>query len=332
MAAGAPAGASAAGPGLDHFIYAERGLQFALPVVDVLEIIDLPSLLPSQPGVPGCVGNVLHRDFLVPVIDSAVLGSHAQPASQAPKTAIIVQHAGTLFGLTIERHVAVAAITGGPSEPRAAAPGLDHEAAVNPFVQAVRAFRGDLMIVFAIPALAAAIRRVAGDQRTVAEPGAQVDRGLEHEVERREFLCAALERIALAIPVASVLEVIEDHDVTPLFNVHPILRGLINLRGQVLACLDISAELELPPRVIEERNQFVIMHAGGAELALCVDRIGGIRALPWDRVQSTDAALAGSMTRYFDGVLESEDGPILFLSVPSLFDSPHLQPYRSHDG
>lgn len=56
--------------GLEHFIYAERGLQFALPVADVLEIIDLPTLLPSYGGVPGCIGNVLHRDFLVPVIDS----------------------------------------------------------------------------------------------------------------------------------------------------------------------------------------------------------------------------------------------------------------------
>lgn len=243
----------------------------------------------------------------------------------------MVRHAGVLFGLTIERHVAVATLSGGPAEPRAAASDLDADARANPFVLAVRAFRAELMIVFALPTLAAAIGRVVGDQRVVGEEGVRVDRDLE-EADRRDFLCAALERITLAIPVASVLEVVEGQDVTPLFSVHPILRGLINLRGQVLACLDISMELGLPPRTLVERNQFVVMHGGGAELALSVDRIGGIRVMQLDRIQSADAALTGAMTRYFEGVLESDDGPILFLSVPALFDSPHLQPYRSHDG
>ena len=320
-------------PGLKHFVYAERGLQFALSVADVLEIIDLPTLLPSHGGVPGCVGNVIHRDFLVPVIDSAQLGADLQPTGEAPMTAIIVQHAGVLFGLTIERHVAVAALSHDPTEERAVAPDLDGAPApANPFVLAVRAFRADLLIVFAIPTLANAIRRIVGDQRAVGEDGSRVDRVLEDETDWRDFLCVELELITLAIPVASVAEVIEGQDVTPLFGVHSILRGLINLRGRVLACLDISLELGLPPRVLEERNQFVIMHSGGAELALCVDRIGGNRAMQMERIQNADAVLSGDMMRYFEGVLERDDGRILFLSVPALFDSPHLQPYRSHDG
>ena len=48
--------------------------------------------------------------------------------------------------------------------------------------------------------------------------------------------------------------------------------------------------------------------------------------------RTADAVLSGDMMRYFEGVLERDDGRILFLSVPALFDSPHLEPYRSHDG
>lgn len=321
-----------AAPVPEHFIYADRGMQFALPVVDVLEIIQLPALLPPLGGVPGCIGNVVHRNFLVPLIDSAVLGGGLPPRDAPPPTAIIVQHDGALMGLTIERHVAVAALSPGAGEPRLEPSDGHDAAAANRFVLAVRAYRGELLIVLSIPSLSGAIRRIAGDQRVVGEAGAQVDRSLEQEAERQDFLCVELERIALAIPVASVLEVVEGHDVTPLFRVHSMLRGLINLRGQVLACLDISAEVGLPPRALEEHNQFVVMHGGGAEAALCIDRIGGIRALELGRIQSADAALSGEMSRYFDGMLEDDDGPILFLSVPALFDAPHLLPYRSHDG
>lgn len=316
--------------GSDHFIYADRGLQFALPVVDVLEIIDLPAMLRPHAGLPGCIGSVLHRDVLVPVLDSAILGAGLPATGESPKTAIIVQHGAAFVGLTIERHVAVVAFESEATGPPAEAAGST--VAANRFVAATRAFRGDLMIVFAVPTLAATIRAMVGDQRAVGELPSAADRAVEQEELRRDFLSVELGSIAIAIPVASVQEVIEGHDVTPLFRVHPSLRGLINLRGRVLACFDISAELDLPPRVLEERNQFVVMHEDGAELALCVDRIGGIRPLRLDRMESADAALNGDMMRYFDGVLEGDDGPILFLSVAALFDSPHLQPYRSHDG
>ncbi len=68
-----------------------------------------------------------------------------------------------------------------------------------------------------------------------------------------------IERVLFGIPVEHVIEIIEGYDVTPLFKVPPIVRGLLNLRGQVLACLDISVELGLPPRRLEERNQFVVL-------------------------------------------------------------------------
>src|SRR5262249_60634275 len=86
-----------------------------------------------------------------------------------------------------------------------------------------------------------------------------VNREARVERERRIFLCARVERVLFGIPVEHVIEVIEGYDVTPLFKVPPLVRGLINLRGQVLACLDISGELGLPPRPLDERNQFVVL-------------------------------------------------------------------------
>lgn len=321
----------------EHFLYADRDLQFAIPIADVLEIIDLARLLPPHEGIPGCVGQVLHRDFLVPVIDSATLGTRRTDRPPAPSTAIIVQHAEVLFGLTIERHVAVVPL--GERSARSAripgpAGGSELDGAVNPFVEARRAYRDNLLIVLSVPAIAARVEQTIGDQRVVAgeDDGASAEPAQEDLTEPEDFLLARIESINLAIPLDAVVEVVEGNDVTPLFAVHPMLRGLINLRGQVLACLDISPEMGLTSRVLEERNQFVVMSGGGIELALAVDHILGIRALRLDRLQGADAVLSGEVTRYFHGVLETAEGPLLFLSVPTLLDSPHLQPYRSHDG
>ena len=118
---------------------------------------------------------------------------------------------------------------------------------------------------------------------------------------------------------------------TPLFKVTPCLRGLINLRGQVLATIDISQEMGFEPRRLAEHNQFIVLQGDGTELALCIDKILGIQQLPQARIQKADTVLSGDITRYVHGILETDQGTIMILSVPDIFDAPQLQPYRRQD-
>ena len=141
------------------------------------------------------------------------------------------------------------------------------------------------------------------------------------------LLCARINDVRFAIPIEHVIEIVEGNEVTPLFKVPAIVRGLINLRGQVLACLDISTELGLAPRPLGERNQFVILVEQGVELALCVDKVTGIRRLAADQVQKADMMLAGDMKRLATGMHEGEDDPLLILAVPNVFTAPSLLPH-----
>jgi purine-binding chemotaxis protein CheW len=312
-----------------HFVFAHGGLQYALPVMQVLEIVEMPALLPAHGALPGCLGNVSHREYLLPVLDPTALGSGRDTAAPS-KTFVVVRDEGTVFGLAMDRFVAVVpldALTPRPEE--AGLAGGD-----NPFVETVRAFRGNALISLSAAAIAGLVKRSFGSQRlmTDGEEARSTRRQTVVESERRIFLCARVERVLFGIPVEHVIEVIESYDVTPLFKVPPIIRGLINLRGQVLACLDISDDLGFAPRPLEERNQFVVLKDNGAELALCVDRVTGIRRLPPEQIQKADMVLSGEMTRYAAGVLEGEDGALFVLSVAAVFEAPQLQPYRRSEG
>jgi purine-binding chemotaxis protein CheW len=198
----------------------------------------------------------------------------------------------------------------------------------------VIAFRGNALILFDPAAVAAVVRRHFGDQEFLAESGQPPGPGAAWSPEADEdvFLCTRLDDLRLAIPVGNVLEVIEGHDVTPLFQMPPLVRGLLNLRGQVLACIDLAPELGLPPRKLEERNRFVVIDGAGAELALCVDRVTGIRRLPPARAQKADLVLAGELARYVAGVVEADDGTWFLLAAAAVFAAPPLQPFRSLEG
>lgn len=316
------------GEPVQYFVYTYRGLQYALPVLHVLEIVQVSEWLPFHGDLPGCFGNIVHRNTVLPVFDPTVLGTSLTVTPTPPATVIIVKHIETVFGLAIDRYVTVIPLDIGTA---------GHASAVSrgkPFVEAVHAYRNNTLITFSVSAIGHSVQRLFADQTVISEDreSEQARGALAAEAVQHSFLCARLERVTLGIPVEKVIEIIEDYDVTPLFRVTPCLRGLINLRGQVLACLDLSQEFGLPLRKLEEHNQLIVLQGDGTELALCVDEVLKISRLPQTRIQKAETVLSGEIIRYVDGVIETADGAIMILSVPNLFDSPHLKPYQSQEG
>ena len=203
------------------------------------------------------------------------------------------------------------------------------------FVESALAHEGELLLVLSASRIATLVRSAFGDLRALEEESLDekaVDIALEERSEAPRYLCATLDHVRLAVPIDRILEIVEGYEVTPLFNVPPSLRGLINLRGQVIACFDLSQDFSLPPRILEERSLFVILDGVGCELALCVDQILGIRPLEREGQQHTDSIWRGEFVRYIDRVLEEEEGTLLFLSVPDVFESLQLQADQRLEG
>jgi len=311
-------------------------MHYALPVMNILEIVQVSEWLPFHGDLQGCLGNIIHRNTLLPVFDPTVLGTNLPSAPAKPDTVIIVKHSDTAFGLAIDRHLAMVPLATAPEaesnghHPTSDAAGVFRH---KPFVESVHGYRNNTLITFSVAAISEAVQQVFGEQTVIAEDreDEQTRGALAAEAVRHSFMCARIESVVFGIPIERVMEVIEDYDVTPLFKVTPCLRGLINLRGQVLATMDISQELGFALRRLDEHNQFIVLQGDGTELALCIDEILGIQWLPHARVQKADTVLSGEITRYVHGVLETENGTIMILSVPDIFASPHLQPYQRQD-
>src|SRR6266481_2102618 len=88
------AGATSGEPA-QYFVYTYRGLQYALPVLHVLEIVQVSEWLPFHGDLPGCFGNIVHRNTVLPVFDPTVLGTNLAGTPPPPATVIIVKHLET---------------------------------------------------------------------------------------------------------------------------------------------------------------------------------------------------------------------------------------------
>jgi purine-binding chemotaxis protein CheW len=81
-----------------------------------------------------------------------------------------------------------------------------------------------------------------------------------------------------AISVADVLEVAELGDVTAVPGAGAAVRGVRNLRGQVLPILDLAAALDLAPTRDAER--IVIVERDGRRAGLAVESVESVASLP----------------------------------------------------
>ncbi len=77
----------------------------------------------------------------------------------------------------------------------------------------------------------------------------------------------------LGVDVLDVQEVLYHQEITEVPGSHETVSGLINLRGQVAAALDLRVRFQLPPRSEGNQPVHVVVRSDGEAVSLLVDEI-----------------------------------------------------------
>ncbi len=89
------------------------------------------------------------------------------------------------------------------------------------------------------------------------------------------------------VEIDRVLEIIRVPQITWLPGAPPSIRGLINLRGAVLAVADLAVLLSHPGLEISPQNRIVIVEAAGVRLGLLVEEVAGAENAPSAALESS---------------------------------------------
>lgn len=111
-----------------------------------------------------------------------------------------------------------------------------------------------------------------------------------------------------ALPASCALQVLRMAAPTPIPGAPPHVRGVLDLRGELIPVVDVAARLGAATRPPRPEDQLLIIEAAGRRVALEVERVLEIREVPADAVEPqpgwiAPSPLAAGAVRLADGVV-----------------------------
>jgi purine-binding chemotaxis protein CheW len=129
----------------------------------------------------------------------------------------------------------------------------------------------------------------------------------------RQICTFRVDGMSLGLDVEYVQEVLRHQEMTEVPLAPPAVKGLINLRGQIVTALDMRRRFELPPDVSGEPPMNVIMQTGGSLVSLLVDSIGEVESVNDDWYEPVPETLDQSTKSMVRCVCKLESKLLLIL-------------------
>ena len=133
----------------------------------------------------------------------------------------------------------------------------------------------------------------------------------------RQFCTFQLGSMHLGVEVLKVQEVIRHQPMTRVPLAPATVRGLINLRGQIVLALDLRHRLDLPPAdpPLTEPPMNVVVRDDDAAVSLLVDEIGDVLELDEARFEPPPETLHGPARELVQGVFPLPGRLLLILDT-----------------
>ena len=133
--------------------------------------------------------------------------------------------------------------------------------------------------------------------------------------ESRQFSSFFVNEFLFGIDVAKVQEVVSGAEVTPVPLAPAIVRGLINLRGQIVTAIDLRRCLQLPEPPVCQPFVNMIVYTDDGTVSLLVDRAGDVLSVDAGEFEYPPATLEGRSRDLIQGAFKLDGRLLLVLDT-----------------
>jgi purine-binding chemotaxis protein CheW len=133
--------------------------------------------------------------------------------------------------------------------------------------------------------------------------------------EMRQYCTFYLDRYFFGIDVRKVQEIIRYQEMTRVPLAPSVVRGLINLRGQIVTAIDLRRRLDMSDRPTEQQPINVVVQTDDGAVSMLVDEIGDVLQVSEESFEHPPETLRGRARQMIRGAYKLDDRLLLLLDI-----------------
>ena len=146
----------------------------------------------------------------------------------------------------------------------------------------------------------------------------------EAQVAREEFLSFRLGHEEYAIDILKVQEIRAHEAVTRIANAPAYLKGVINLRGQIVPIVDLRVKLSMERVEVDASTVVIILNIAGRVIGMVVDAVSDVVALAPDQIRPAPAFGNLVDASFIRGIAPVEERMLILVDIARLMTSGEL--------
>ncbi len=149
--------------------------------------------------------------------------------------------------------------------------------------------------------------------------------------KRNKHLIFSLGPESFGIPLSQVKEVIGMVEITPIPNVPPFFKGIINLRGHIISVIDLKTKLSIPRKEADSKKPcIVICKFNDIVIGSIVDDVTEVCGFEESAIERTIDIQSNVSRDYVTGVAKIQGkGLTLLLEIGKVLNVNELEILRS---
>ena len=131
----------------------------------------------------------------------------------------------------------------------------------------------------------------------------------------QQYCTFSVDQFFFGVPVTQVQEVVRHQALTRVPLAAPEVRGLINLRGQIITAIDLRRRLNLPDRPADHPLMNVLLHTSDGAVSLLVDQIEDVLEVGDETIEEPPETMQGSARKLVSGASKQKSRLLLILDT-----------------
>lgn len=144
------------------------------------------------------------------------------------------------------------------------------------------------------------------------------------DAESREFLSFVLGDEHYALDIMSVKEIRGYEAVTKIANAPAFVKGVMNLRGDIVPIVDLRLKFEVGKATYNEFTIVIMLHVEQRIVGIVVDGVSDVIRLVDEEIRPPPEFGVAFDTRYLLGLVPIEDHMVILVNIDSLVASNEL--------